>query len=76
MFSEHAEAMTNILLLLQREVPNANLLKHLFNREVKENDDFVASVLNYWMQKDEERLGDLINSFITSKLNSPSKRKR
>lgn len=44
-------------------------------REVKPNDQFVVSALNYWTQEHEEKLAELI-SVQLSKSGSAMKRKR
>ena len=72
---EHAEALTNILLLLKREEPSQDLLKHIVSRDAREKDCFVVSVLKYWSGiQNGEKLSELISSQLT-KLNS-TKRKR
>ncbi len=70
----HAEALTNIMLYLQRESPTSNLIKHIMSRESKLNDYFVVSVLNFWTQNYSEKLSELIGSYLTSKVSSPAKR--
>ncbi len=72
----HSEPLTSIMLMLQREPPSANLIKHILSREMKSTDLFVVSVLSSWIQTHGDKLSELINSFLTSKLNSPAKRKR
>lgn len=44
-------------------------------REVKSNDQFVVSALNYWTQEHEEKLAELISAQL-SKSGSAMKRKR
>ncbi|KAJ9587486.1 hypothetical protein L9F63_028259, partial [Diploptera punctata] len=78
-FSNHAEALTSILLMLKQERPTADLLKHLLSREVRPPQDvFVVSALKYWCQEHEEKLGELIASLLSSRYpnTSPNKRKR
>lgn len=72
----HAEALTNIMLFLQRESPTSNLIKHILSRESKVNDFFVVSVLNFWTQNYSEKLSELISSYLTTKVNSPAKRNK
>ena len=72
----HSEAVSNIMLYLQRESPTSNLIKHIMNRESKPNDLFVVSVLNYWSQKDSDKLSELISSYLTTKVSSPAKRSK
>ncbi|RWS28789.1 integrator complex subunit 3-like protein [Leptotrombidium deliense] len=74
-FQTHAEALTNILLLLKRQEPTADIMKHIISRDVKESDNFVVSVLKYWTQEHSEKLADLINVHLV-KTNSTGKRKR
>lgn len=74
-FTAHSEALTSILLLLKQEKPSADLLKHIMCREVKPNDHFVVSALNYWTQEHEEKLAELISAQL-SKSGSALKRKR
>ncbi|CAG2110959.1 unnamed protein product, partial [Medioppia subpectinata] len=73
-YNYHAEALTNIMLYLQRESPTSNLIKHILSRESKGNDFFVVSVLNYWSQNFSDKLSELISSYLTSKVSSPAKR--
>ncbi|RWS03044.1 integrator complex subunit 3-like protein [Dinothrombium tinctorium] len=74
-FQTHAEALTNILLLLKRETPSQEVMKHIVNRDVKESDSFVVSVLKYWTQEHCDKLADLISGYLM-KPNSTGKRKR
>ncbi|XP_054160466.1 integrator complex subunit 3-like [Oppia nitens] len=73
-YNSHSEAMTNIMLYLQRESPTSNLIKHIFSREAKNNDYFVVSVLNYWSHNYSDKLSELISSYLTTKVSSPAKR--
>jgi len=76
-YSKHAEALTSISLLLKREKPTAELVKHLMSREVNSCDRFVTSVLTCWINDYEDKLGDLIGSQLCKQA-SPAggKRKR
>ncbi|KFM81552.1 Integrator complex subunit 3, partial [Stegodyphus mimosarum] len=74
-FTAHSEALTSILLLLKQEKPTPDLLKHVMSREVKANDQFAVSALNYWAQDHEDKLAELISSQL-SKSGSALKRKR
>jgi len=76
-YSKHAEALTAISLLLKREKPTAELVKHLMSREVNSSDRFVTSVLTCWINEYEDKLGDLIGSQLCKQA-SPAggKRKR
>lgn len=71
----HSEALTGILLMLQRLEPSADLLKHILSRDVKDDDFFAVSILNFWMRKYEKKTAEVISSSIT-KSSSPTKRKR
>ena len=72
---EHAEALTSILLLLKRESPTIDLLKHIVSRDAREKDRFVVSVLKYWSGGENgEKLSELISTQLTK--NSTMKRKR
>ena len=77
--THHAEALSNVLMMLRRESPSENLLKHLFAREIKPNDPTVATILQYWAQRYEDKMSKLINDLISAKASgnpSPNKRKR
>ena len=76
-YDSHAEALTHIMILLKREKPTAELVKHLMSREPRPKDRFVTSVLTCWINDYEEKLGDLLGSQLC-KQSSPAggKRKR
>ena len=79
-FEENAEALTHIMLLLRREKPSAELIKHLMSREPNPKDSFVTSMLSCWLGQqfeDAKKLGDLIGSQLCKQA-SPAgvKRKR
>ncbi|XP_059617022.1 integrator complex subunit 3 homolog [Phlebotomus argentipes] len=77
--SNHAEALTYMLMLLKSEKPNAELVRLLLSRETKNRGDpFVTSALRYWCQEFEEKLSEIIAGLLTSKYpnSSPNKRKR
>ena len=59
-YDSHAEALTHIMILLKREKPTAELVKHLMSREPRPKDRFVTSVLTCWINDYEEKLGDLL----------------
>lgn len=77
-FVKHSEALTSLLLVIKQEKPTADLIKHLFSREVSSGDMFVISVLKYWCQDYMDKLGDLISSLLSTRhpATSPNKRKR
>lgn len=77
-FHNHAEALTSLLLLIKQEKPTADLVKHLFSREVCHGDMFVITILKYWCQEYVDKLGELISSLLSTRhpATSPNKRKR
>ncbi|XP_055593273.1 integrator complex subunit 3 homolog [Uranotaenia lowii] len=77
--SQHAEALTYILLLLKNEKPSTDLVKCLLSRDSKNKADaFVISVLRCWCEEYEGKLSEIIANLLTSKYpsSSPNKRKR
>lgn len=76
-YDNHAEALTHIMILLKREKPTADLVKHLMSRDPRPKDRFVTSVLTCWINDFEEKLGDLLGSQLCKQA-SPAggKRKR
>ncbi|XP_013791928.2 integrator complex subunit 3-like [Limulus polyphemus] len=75
-FSAHAEALTSILLMLKKEKPSAELLRHIMSRQVRSNDHFVVSVLKFWSQEHEEKLAELVTSQLSKVASITNKRKR
>ncbi|CAA9997160.1 unnamed protein product [Nesidiocoris tenuis] len=79
-FASHAEALSAILLMLQREKPTAELVKQVLSRDVGPHcDRFVMSVLLSWCREHENILAELIASLLSSRcpaVASPNKRKR
>jgi integrator complex subunit 3 len=73
-FQLHSEALTNILLLLKRIEPTQDTLKHLLNRDVKQEDSFVVSVLKCWIRNHDKKLAELISTHLNKSLSSPVKR--
>lgn len=71
----HSEALTGILLALQRVEPSPEILKHILNRNVKDDDFFAVSILNYWMRTHEKKSAEMISTSLTKNA-SPGKRKR
>ena len=63
-FRSHAEALTALLLLLKRESPTPDLLRHVLSREQKDADSFVISVLRHWVAEHEEKLASLVQQQI------------
>ena len=76
-YDSHAEALTHIMILLKREKPTAELVKHLMSREPRHKDRFVTSILTCWINDYEDKLGDLLGSQLCKQA-SPAggKRKR
>ncbi|XP_022252177.1 integrator complex subunit 3-like isoform X1 [Limulus polyphemus] len=75
-YNAHAEALTSILLMLKKEKPSAELLRHIMSRQVRPNDHFVVSVLKFWSQEHEEKLAELVSSQLSKATSTPNKRKR
>ncbi|KAI1301443.1 Integrator complex subunit 3 [Halotydeus destructor] len=73
-FKEHSEALTSILLALRKVEPTQELLKHVINRDVKSGDQFVVSVLKFWLRNHEKKLAELIGSHLSKSTASPAKR--
>lgn len=79
-FKKHAEAVTSLLLMLKQEKPNAELIRTLFSRDVRQKSDdvLVLSTLKFWSQEHYDILGDLISNLLSTRCpaTSPNKRKR
>lgn len=77
-YTEHAEALTSVLLMLKQERPTADVLRQLFCRTVDGEDTFVVSTLLYWCQDYEDKVGDLVSVLLSTRYpgTSPNKRKR
>ena len=76
-YAKHSEALTHIMIMLKREKPTADLVKHLMSRDPVPMDRFVTAVLTCWINEYEEKIGDLIGSQLCKQA-SPAggKRKR
>lgn len=73
----HGEALSNILMMLRRESPSEVLLRTLLQRECRLEDPTVATILQYWVQRYEDKMAKLINDVVNNKPQpSPNKRKR
>ncbi|KAG7161495.1 Integrator complex subunit 3-like [Homarus americanus] len=73
----HGEALSNILMMLRRESPSEILLRTLLLREFRVEDPTVATILQYWVQRYEDKMAKLINDVVNNKPQpSPNKRKR
>ncbi|KAB7497165.1 Integrator complex subunit 3-like protein [Armadillidium nasatum] len=74
--STHGEALSNILMMLRRESPTENLLRPLLLRELRPSDPTVVTILQYWVERYEDKMSVLINDIINSKHHQPSPNKR
>ena len=76
-YTKHSEALTHIMIMLKREKPTADLVKHLMSRDPVPMDRFVTAVLTCWINEYEDKIGDLIGSQLCKQA-SPAggKRKR
>lgn len=77
--TRHAEAATAVALMLRREGPTADAVKHLFSRDVREEvDGLVVTVVKCWCDEQMERVGELISGLLSTRYpaTSPNKRKR
>lgn len=75
----HSEAVTAIMLLLKRDKPTADIVKHLFSRDVRENgDDLIFTVIKYWCDEYMDKVGELVSGLLSTRYpaTSPNKRKR
>lgn len=73
----HGEALSNILMMLRRESPTGILLRTLLLREFRMEDPTVVTILQYWVQRYEDKMANLINEVVNNKPQpSPNKRKR
>lgn len=75
----HSEAVTAIMLLLKRDKPTADIIKHLFSRDVRENGDrLIFTVIKYWCDEFMDKVGELISGLLSTRYpaTSPNKRKR
>lgn len=77
-YTDNAEALTSILLMLKQEKPSAEVIRLLFCRIVENEDLFLVSTLMYWCQDYEDKVGDLVSVLLSTRYpgTSPNKRKR
>ena len=61
-YTKHLEALTHIMIMLKREKPTADLVKHLMSWDPVPIDRFVTAVLTCWINEYEDKIGDLIGS--------------
>lgn len=75
----HSEAITAIMLLMKRDKPTADIIKHLFSRDVREHgDSLIFTVIKYWCDEFMDKVGELISGLLSTRYpaTSPNKRKR
>lgn len=75
----HSEAVTAIVLLLKRDKPTADIIKHLFSRDVRDSgDNLIFTVIKYWCDECVDKVGELISGLLSTRYpaTSPNKRKR
>ncbi|XP_052100494.1 integrator complex subunit 3-like isoform X1 [Mytilus californianus] len=75
-FTQHAEALSSILVLLKQECPSPDLLRIIMCRDCKKTDYFVVSILKYWAQEFEDKLAEHINQQVSKFNGTPKKRQR
>ncbi|OPL33146.1 integrator 3 complex subunit, partial [Mytilus galloprovincialis] len=75
-FTQHAEALSSILVLLKQECPSSDLLRIIMCRDCKKTDYFVVSILKYWAQEFEDKLAEHINQQVSKFNGTPKKRQR
>lgn len=75
-FTQHAEALSSILVLLKQECPSSDLLRVIMCRDCKKTDYFVVSILKYWAQEFEDKLAEQINQQVVKFNGTPKKRQR
>jgi integrator complex subunit 3 len=71
-FENHPEALTATLLRLRSERPSADLMRHVLSRDPSVGDRFVSTCLGYWLFEHEDKLVDLISSYLLKQANSGS----
>lgn len=79
LFADHSEALTGMMLALQRSEPSNTLLSQVFMRDVYEKDLFTVSILKFWFRNHEKKVADIVGTALTKTLindNTPTKRKK
>ena len=69
-FEKHAEALTAALLRLRTERPNADLVRHILLRDPVPGDKFVSTVLSHWLFEHEDKLADLVSTYLMKQTSS------
>ena len=71
-FQKHAEALTATTLRLRGEKPNSDLIRHMLSREPVSGDKFVSTCLSHWIFQHEDKMADLISSYLSKYSSSNS----
>ena len=64
-YHKHPEALTATILRLRNEKPSADLVRHVVSREPVTGDRFVSTCLNHWLRDYEDKLAELVSSYLT-----------
>lgn len=67
-FHKHAEGLTATLLRLRTEKPNADLVRHILNREHARGDRFVTTALSHWLFEHQDKLAELVANYLQKQL--------
>ena len=71
-FEKHAEALTAALLRLRTERPNADLVRHILQRDPVPGDRCVTTCLSHWLFEYEDKLADLVTAYLSKQTSSSS----
>ena len=63
-FEKHAEALTWTIARLRCEKPNSDLIRHMLSREPVKGDKLVSTCLSHWLFEHEDRMADLVSSYL------------
>ena len=69
-FEKHPEALAATLLRLRLEKPNSDLIRHMLSREPVTGDKFVSTCLSHWLFEHEDKMADLISSYLSKQTSS------
>ena len=69
-FEKHAEALTWTLSRLRCEKPNSDLIRHMLSREPVHGDKLVSTCLSHWLFEHEDRMADLVSSYLAKQASS------
>ena len=64
-YQKHPEALTATVLRLRNEKPSADLVRHVLSREPLRGDRFVSTLFNHWLIEHEDKLADLVSSYLS-----------